>query len=317
MRRTDGTKAAPLSMGPAEWGLLAILSVLWGGSFFFVGVAVDDLPALTIVLVRVALAALALWVFVWAAGRPVPCTVTALVAFAGMGLVNNAVPFSLIVLAQQSVASGVAAILNATTPLFTVLVAGVFLADERFSAEKLIGVLIGFSGVVALIGPDVLAGMTSDVLAQTAILAAAISYAFAGVFGRRFKRLGIDPIVAAAGQVTASSLILLPVTMVADRPWSLSWPGNGTLWALIGLAVLSTALAYGLYFTILARAGPTNLLLVTFLIPVSATFLGVSFLGEVLRAEHLVGMALIGIGLAAIDGRLLARFRRPDVPAKP
>lgn len=296
-------------MGLAEWTMLLTLSVLWGGSFFFVGVAVAELPTLSIVVLRVGLAALTLWAVIALLGRPVPRTPVVWIAFLGMGLLNNVVPYGLIVWGQHTVASSLASILNATTPLFGVVVAGLLLPDERVSVLKLIGVAVGFGGVVVMIGLDALSGLGAGVLAQLAVLGAALSYAFAGVFGRRFKRLGVDPIVTAAGQVTASTALVAPMAILVDRPWTLAMPSAATWSAIAGLAVLSTALAYILYFRILARAGATNLLLVTFLIPVSAILLGSLVLGERLEWTHVFGMALIGLGLAAIDGRLFKRRR--------
>ena len=302
-----------LRMSRLEWGLLLALSLLWGGSFLFVGIAVKGLPPFTIVLLRVAIAALALNIVLRVIGIPLPRDGASWRAFLGMGLLNNAIPFSLIVWGQTHIASGLAAILNATTPLFTVLVAHCLTADDRLTRARLTGLLIGFAGVVVLIGPEALRGLGGDALAQCAVLAAACSYAFAGVFGRRFKRMGIQPLATAAGQVTASSLLLLPLALLVDRPWTLPLPGAPVWGALLGLALLSTALAYVLYFRILAAAGAVNLLLVTFLIPPSAIMLGAIVLQETLQATDLLGMALIGGGLADIDGRLphaiLARYR--------
>ncbi len=295
------------SMGFVEWAMLLTLSVLWGGSFFFIGVAVADLPTLTIVVLRVGLAAIVLWTIVLLMGRTVPKGRAVWGAFFGMGLLNNVVPFGLIVWGQQTIASGLASILNATTPLFTVVIAALLLADERASPLKLVGVAVGFLGVIVMIGLDALSGLGAGVLAQVAVLGGALSYAFAGVFGRRFKRLGVDPIVTAAGQVTASTLILAPAALMVDQPWMLAAPSAITWASIVALAVLSTACAYILYFQILQRAGATNLLLVTFLIPVSAILLGALVLGERLGWVHALGMALIGLGLAAIDGRLFKR----------
>ena len=224
-------------------------------------------------------------------------------AFFGMGFLNNVVPFGLIVWSQAHIASGVASILNATTPLFTVVLAHLFTGDEKMTPGRLIGVCIGLAGVAVMIGGDALRTLGLDLAAQLACMAAALSYAFAGVFGRRFRRLGVAPMATATGQVIASSVILLPVMLVVDRPWTLPLPSTPTIGALIGVAALSTALGYVLYFRILATAGATNLLLVPLLIPVSAVFLGVAVLGEVVLWKHLVGMALITAGLAAIDGR--------------
>ena len=298
------------SMGLAEWTMLIVLSVLWGGSFFFVGVAVSELPTLSIVLLRVGLAAATLWIVLAAMGLAVPKSGDVWLAFFGMGLLNNVVPFLLIVWGQKTIASGLASILNATTPLFTVVVAGLLLADERISALKVAGVIIGFVGVTVMIGLDAVSGISSSVWAQIAILGASLSYALAGVFGRRFKRLGVDPVVTAAGQVTASTIVLLPVALYADMPWTLPVPSVKTWMSIIGLAVLSTAFAYILYFRILERAGATNLLLVTFLIPVSAILLGTLFLSESLTVSQISGMLLIGAGLAAIDGRVFRRARQ-------
>jgi drug/metabolite transporter (DMT)-like permease len=295
---------APARMSLLDWSLLLALSILWGGSFFFVGVAVKALPPFTIVLLRVAIAAAALHLVLRATRTAMPWDAETWLAFFGMGLLNNAIPFSLIVWGQTQIASGLASILNATTPLFTVLVAHVLTADERLTRGRIAGVVIGIAGVIVLIGPQALTGLGKDVLAQVAILGAAISYAFASIFGRRFKRMGVPPVATAAGQVSASSLLLLPVTVLVDRPWELPWPGWSVWGAIIGGGLLSTALAYVLFFRILASAGAVNLMLVTFLIPVSAILLGSAFLGETLAPMDFVGMALIGLGLAAIDGRL-------------
>jgi drug/metabolite transporter (DMT)-like permease len=292
-------------MGTADWITLLVLSLLWGGSFFFVEVAVDALPPLTLVTLRVGLAAVVLWAFILARGMPIPRDTRVWVAFLGMGLLNNVIPFTLIVWGQIEISSGLAAILNATTPLFTVIVASAFLSDEKATPIKLIGVVIGLFGVIVMIGPGVLQGLGIAVFAQLAILAAAISYAFAGVFGRRFKGMGVDPMITATGQVSASTLVLLPITMFVDKPQNLPMPGLEIWASVLGLAVFSTALAYILYFKLLSSAGATNLLLVTFLIPVSAIWLGITILGEELLLIHVLGMALIGLGLLAIDGRLI------------
>ena len=298
------------TMGSVEWSILLMLSVLWGGSFLFIGVAVKELPTLTIVFARVLLAAIALWLLIFITGRTLPKGRDIWLAFVGMGLLNNAIPFCLIVFGQHSIASGLASILNASTPLFTVLVAGMLLEDEKLSSRKLIGVAIGFFGVMVMIGLDALSGLGTHILAQLAILGATVSYAFAGVFGRRFKAFGTDPVVVAAGQVTGASIVLLPVALVFDAPWTLPQPSVEVMASVLALALISTALAYILYFQLLARAGATNLLLVTFLIPVTAILLGALLLHERLQPVHFLGMALIGVGLAAIDGRLLKLRRR-------
>jgi drug/metabolite transporter (DMT)-like permease len=302
------------SMNRAEWLMLLALSVLWGGSFFFVGVVIKELPPLTIVLLRVGLAALLLNVFVVATGMRMPRDRKVWRAFLEMGLLNNVAPFCLIAWGQTHIASGLAAILNATTPLATVVVAHFLTSDEKMTGGRLAGVFFGLIGVAAMIGPEALHGFGSNIIGEVAILLAAISYAFAGVYGRRFATMGVAPLLTATGQVTASTMVMAPIALLVDQPWTLAPPSLAAWGAVIGIATLSTALAYILYFRILATAGATNLVLVTFLIPVSAILLGWFALGERLDPRHFLGMALIGAGLAAIDGRLitLARGGAPE-----
>ena len=301
--------ATPRAMSGGDWLLLILLSIVWGGSFFFAKIAVAELPPLTIVLARVTIAAAALHLLVLAVGQRMPGELSLWRDFLIMGLLNNAIPFSLIFWGQKEIASGLASILNATTPLFTVLVAHAFTADEKATPAKLTGVGLGIIGVALMIGLDLMSGFGSHLMSELAVLAAALSYAFAGVFGRRFR--GRPPLVVAAGQLTGSSMLILPLALLIDRPWELPMPSSGTWAALIGLALLSTALAYVIFFRILARAGATNLLLVTFLIPVSALLLGVAFLAERVTAHQLIGMLLIGLGLAVIDGRWRRLVTKP------
>lgn len=294
-------------MGTAEWMLLLGLSVLWGGSFFFAKVAVAEVPPLTLVFLRVAIAAFALHVVVRATGLSMAVGWSVWAAFFGMGVLNNLIPFSLIFWGQQQIGAGLAAILNATTPLFTVLVAHALTANEKATGLRLAGVLTGLGGVAFMVGPEALSGLAANLSAQLACIAAAVSYAFAGVFGRRFKAL--PPMVAACGQVSATSVMMLPISLLVDRSLALPVPSAAAIWSVLALALASTALAYIIFFRILARSGATNLVLVTFLIPVSAILLGVVFLGEALEWRQIVGMAAIGAGLACIDGRLLKRWR--------
>lgn len=291
------------------WMLLLTLAGLWGGSFLLAKIAVADIPPLTLVLARVGLAAVALWTVVVATRLPVPRDRASWAAFAVMGLLNNAVPFTLIFWGQTRIDSGLASILNATTPLFTVLLAHVVTLDERLTWSRLAGVLLGMAGVVVIIGPQELAGLGGDLAGQLAVVGAAFSYACAGLWGRRFR--GRPPMVTAAGQVTMSALMMIPLVAMVDRPWSLPPPSTASVAAVLTLALVATALAYVLYFRILAVAGATSLLLVTFLIPPVAILLGVVVLGERLAMADLAGMALIGLGLAAIDGRLTTFLRRP------
>ena len=299
-------------MSAAEWTLLLLLSVLWGGSFFFQKVALAALPPFTVLLCRVGLAAAMLGVAVRLAGYRLPRSLGGWAPFAIMAVLNNLIPFSLILWGQTQIASGLAAILTACTPLFTAILAHDLTHDETLTSRRVAGVLLGLAGVVLILGPDALAvgsgayggGFSGTVLAQLAVLAAGVSYACAGIFGRRFA--GTPPLVTATGQVTAATVLILPVALLVDRPWTLAPPRAHVWAALLGVALISTALGYVVYFRILAIAGATNLLLVTLLMPVIALVLGGLVLGERLTPRHLGGMVLITAGLGLIDGRVLA-----------
>jgi drug/metabolite transporter (DMT)-like permease len=304
------TAAPQRPMTGREWGLLTLLSLLWGGSFLFVGVAVKELPPLTLVTLRVGIAAAILWTTAPILGAKPPRTIKAAAAVVVLGFANNALPFSLIAWGQTHLPSGLASILNAATPLFTVLAAHVLTKEEKLSDLKLAGTIAGLAGVAALIGPDLLTGAGANVWAELAVLAAALSYALAAIFARRMPALGLKPIDVAAGQATAAALMLAPVALTLDRPWALPMPGVATIGCVLAIAVLSTALAYVVYFRILAGAGATNVLLVTLLVPATSVALGALFLGERLMARQLLGYALIAIGLAFIDGRLPRRLAR-------
>ena len=295
------------TMSAREWAALVFLSVLWGSSFLFVELAITGFPTLTIVAIRLIGAAIILWGIAIALGHPPPCNWSIWKVFFIMGLLNNAIPFTLIVWGQTHITSGLASLLIATAPLFSVLVAGVFLADERATPLKLIGSLTGFAGVAVMFGGPT--DSTTDIFAMLAVLGAALCYAFAGAYGRRFRTLGIRPIVAAAGQITASAIILIPAVVVIDTPIDFGAASLSAWAAVTSLAVMTTALAYVLYFRLLETAGATNILLVTLLVPVSAIFLGVLFLNETLAPAQIAGMVLIGLGLSAIDGRIWKRLR--------
>ena len=293
-------------MTAREWAMLILLSVLWGGSFLFQKIAVEELPPFTIVLVRVALAALTLHLIRPFIGIALP-GLRIWAAFAVMGLLNNVIPFSLLVYGQTQIGAGLASILNAMTPVFTVIVAHSLTQDEKLTANRAFGVVLGFLGVTCLIGIEALDGLTLAVAGQIACVGAAISYAFSSVWARRFQ--DVPPFASAMGQLTMSSLMMIPVVLMVDQPWTLAWPSPTVVWSLILLAIPATALAYLLFFAIVRAAGATNIMLVTLLVPVSAVLLGAVFLGERLSLTDAMGMALIGMSLLAIDGRVLRRRR--------
>ena len=298
-----------MKMDAFDWVMLITLATVWGGSFLFNAILVAELPVITIVAIRVTVAALALWGFVCVKGRKIPSVPQVWGALLILGVLNNAIPFSLIVQGQTQITSGLASILNATTPFFTILVAGFFLTDERFSALRILGVVVGFSGVVLMVGPEALGGLGADFWAQLCALGAALSYGFASVFGRRFRELRVDPVMVATGQVTMSSLVLWPIALWIDGPQDILGLSFNAAASMFGLAVLCTSFAYILYFRILERAGATNISLVTFLVPISAIILGVFVLGESIFIKEIIGVTLIGLGLAIINGRLFQRLR--------
>jgi drug/metabolite transporter (DMT)-like permease len=304
-----------LRMGARDWAILLFLSVLWGGSFFFIDVAVDSVRPLTLVLVRVTIAAAILLAVLKATGRPLPFARATVLPFLILALLNNAIPFTLFAWGQQHIASGLASILNATTPLWAVLVTHFLTADEKATPLKVAGVAVGFAGVAVMIGGDLLLDISGEnLLAQLACLGATLCYALAGVHARRFRTMGVPPMTVSAGQLLACAVVMLPMVLLFEPPWQATAPTAGAMLAILGLAVFSTALAYILYFRLIETAGATNAILVTFLIPATAILLGATLLGETLAPRHFGGLALIVFGLAAIDGRVFAG-RRPPTPA--
>jgi len=295
-------------MSPPQWLLLAFLSVLWGASFLFVGIAIAELPSFTLVLARVSLAALLLLPVLAAMGLGLPRRVADWQPFLVMAILNNVTPFMLIVTGQREIASGLASVLNATTPLFTLLVARLAIPGEMLDWTKLAGVLLGVLGVAVLMGPEALLGRSSSLAGMALCLAASLSYGCAGVWGRRLR--ATPPLVSAVAQLLCSTALLAPLACLLDAPWALPMPGARTLLAVLGLAGLSTALAYVVFYRILAVSGPANAMLVTLLIPVSGLWMGATFLGETILSRHLAGAAIIAASLLVIDGRLLASARR-------
>lgn len=295
-------------MRAADWAVLALLSLLWGATFPFAKLALAEIPPLSLVALRVLIAALCLLGLLSLRREKLDGALARWRDALLLGILNNVIPFTFLFLGQRHLSAGLASILNATTPIFTVLVLHFATSDERLTPLKLAGVGLGFAGVVVLVGPEALLGVNDHVTAELLCLAATFSYALALLVGRRFR--GTPPLVTAASQLTASSLIMVPLSLAIDQPWTLPLPGTTALLCAATLATVSTALAYILYFRILTRAGATNAALVTFLIPVSAITLGAAMLGEKLMVAQAIGLGLILLGLAAIDGRLFAARKR-------
>ena len=299
------------SIDARDWSLLGLLSILWGGSFFFNGVILRELPPLTLVLLRVALAAIVLLPLLWVYRIRFPKGVAGWWPFLAIGLFNNVLPFSLIVMGQTYIPSGLASILNATTPLFTLVVMATA-GEEKLHPRRIAGVVAGLIGVAILHGEAFDKGLGVEAGPGIGILlclAAAFSYGLSALVARRLLS-NPPPLGTATFQMLASAMMMLPVAGVVERPWQLPMPGAATWLAVIGLAVLSTALAYIVFFQILRRSGATNVMLVTLLIPVTAILLGYLVLGESISLREIVGALVIGSALLLIDGRVLKFFRR-------
>jgi drug/metabolite transporter (DMT)-like permease len=297
-------------MNRSDWAILLILAVIWGGAFMFIGVAVKHVHPLTYVWLRLTIAAAGMWVALKISrGRlGLPREVWGSILL--LALLNNALPFTLFGWGQTHIASGLASILNATTPIWGVIVAHVFTHDERLTPRKIAGILLGFGGVATMIGPALLANIGTDGLAQLACITASLSYALAAVWARRFKRQGLSPMSVTTGQLTAGALMMLPLAFIVDQPWTQPMPPLTAWGAIVALALLCTAFGYVLYFRLIDRAGATNALLVTLLVPPVAILLGGMFLGETLAPQDFIGLALIAVGLAAIDGRLVTTLSK-------
>jgi drug/metabolite transporter (DMT)-like permease len=306
------SSALPLSL--YNWGILALLSLLWGSSFLFIEVILREWPPLMVVTVRLGIAALALHGFLKVLGQTLPLDRTALRLYVMMGLLNNTIPFLLIVSGQVYIGAALASILNATTPLFTACLAHILTDEERITGLKLAGILTGFLGVAIMLGASAIQAESSSfltqILAQGAVLVAALSYGFSGIHGRLFAQRGISPLAGATGQITAAFLLIMPLTFLIFPPGTVSFPSVSGIAALLALGLVSTAFAYILFFRLLAQVGATNSALVTFLIPVSAIWLAILVLGETLEWRHIAGMSLITAGLILIDGRIPAYLRR-------
>lgn len=310
--RGAGSYAAPMInsvMNRGEWGILIGLALIWGAAFYFIKIAVTHVEPLTYVWLRLSMAAGGLWLFLRWRGERLSLPAGVWTAIVVLALLNNALPFALFGWGQRQIASGLAAILNSTTPIWGVLAAQLFTTDEKMTPAKMLGVLIGFFGVATMIGPDLLSG-GGNLLAQLACLVAALSYALAGVWARRFKKLGVTPIKVATGQLIAGAFMMAPVAMIADQPWTQPFPAIEAWGAIAVLALVCSAYAYVLYFKLIDSAGATNALLVTLLVPPVAIVIGTLLLGEQLSSGHFMGLAFIALGLAVIDGRLFSGVRK-------
>jgi drug/metabolite transporter (DMT)-like permease len=299
---TVQTASANQPIDGKSWGLLALLALIWGGSFMFIGVAVKELPALLIVLARVGMAALILLPIHLILVGPLPRNAKTWIACGGMSIMNNAIPFTLISWGQHHITGGLASVVNATTPMFATIFMAAW-ALEAITLRKAIALVIGFVGVVVLQGADF-----SDLGNQTwGILAVVIASLFYGLSAPWSKKMlvGIPPMTTATCQLSLSTLIMLVIVLLFADPTQYAVASPTTWAALLGLAAISTSLAYLIFFRIIERAGPSFVSLVTMLVPVSAILLGYLILGESLSMREIIGALIIGSALVIIDGRAL------------
>jgi drug/metabolite transporter (DMT)-like permease len=299
---------ASLKLGAAEWGLIALQSMLWGSSYFFIAVAQPDLPPLTIAALRTIPASIVLVTIVLSLGYRMPATLAEWRTFIFFSAFNSLLPFALIVWGQARATGGMAAILNATAPLFGIFLAHLLTRDEKISAHKLAGILVGITGVAILVGADFIGGTREDMLARLALIAAPLCYVLANIFARTY--LGHHPpFVIAMMQMVATIFVAFPLALAVDRPWTLSMPSLTVLGAIVGMGVFGSGLSSLCHFTVLRRAGTTNALLVTLIMPLTPIVLGGLFIGEHLTLREATGALVIAAALIIIDGRMLRSFR--------
>ena len=291
------------------WGLIAILSILWGGAFFLIEVGLRSYSPNILVFMRLALAVPPMWIVMRLMGERLPTDMKSWALLMVVGALNCALPFILFFWGQQYLDSGYASILNATTPIWGVVVAHFMTHDEKATPARIVGVLVGMAGIIVMVGPDAMKGLSNNLLAQIACIVSTLFYSFAAIYGRRLSQTQMTPMVVATGQTAMAALFMLPVVLLFDQPWAMAMPRLDSTLAGITLALLSTALAYILYFRLIDRAGASNAQLVAFLMPILAVILGIAFLGERLSGGQIAGAGLIAVGLAILDGRLVARFQ--------
>ena len=291
------------------WLLIGILAILWGGAFFLIEVGLRSYPPITLVFMRLALAVPPMWIAMRIMGQRLPRSTRVWGLLAVVGALNCALPFTLFFWGQQYLDSGYASILNATTPLWGVLTAHFLTSDEKATSARTIGVLTGMAGIIVMVGPEAMKGLSNNLLAQIACVISTVFYSLAAIYGRRLSQTTLTPMAVATGQTVMAAVVMIPIVLLVDQPWTMSTPRLDATLAGLTLALFSTALAYTLYFRLIDRAGASNAQLVAFLMPILAVILGIAFLGEHLNQGQIIGAVLIAFGLVIIDGRLLARFR--------
>ncbi|MBK6706461.1 MAG: DMT family transporter [Sphingomonadales bacterium] len=282
------------------WLLIGALSILWGGAFFLIEVGLRSYPPITLVFMRLALAVPPMWLAMRLIGERLPRKPRIWGLLAVVGALNCALPFILFFWGQQYLDSGYASILNATTPLWGVITAHFLTSDEKATPARIVGVLIGMAGIIVMVGPEAMKGLSNNLLAQIACIISTIFYSFAAIYGRRLSQTELTPMAVATGQTMMAALMMVPIVAIMDQPWTMAAPRLDSTLAGVTLAIFSTALAYTLYFRLIDRSGASNAQLVAFLMPILAVILGIAFLRESLSGGQIAGAALIAIGLVIL-----------------
>jgi drug/metabolite transporter (DMT)-like permease len=297
-----------LTLGIAEYGLIALQSTLWGSTFFFVALVGNAVPPLTMTMIRLVPAALVLLaVITWLKLR-LPADLGIWARMLLMAAFNNVIPFVLITMAQREVTGGIAAVFNATAPLFAAVIAPLFVPEEYLSVRRIVGILLGVGGVAVLIGASDTAHSVS-LGSGALLLSAACCYASANVMTRRFFS-GYEPFVIACAQMLAALVLGVIAAVIVDQPWTVPLPTAANISIIVAMGIIGSAFASLCHFTVLRRAGPTNAMLVTIVLPLTPILLGAVFLGDRMTTQQIAGAALIAFALVVIDGRLFQRQRR-------
>ena len=295
---------------PVSYVLLFGLAAIWGASFLFIKISVATIPPMTLVAARLVLAAAGLLVYLWLSGRRLPSELALWGHFAVIAVIGTIAPFALITWGEVTIDSGLAAILMSIMPLASLALAHVFTKDERMTPPKFAGMMVGFAGIVVLVGPAVLSGLGREVVAQLAVTAAALCYAMSNVYTRVTRVVALPPAVNGAGVLLCAAVASVPFSLIVDRPWHLT-PSSESLLALVVLALLCTSVAYLVLFHLISTAGATFLAYINYLVPVFGVLWGALFLGEAVNPGALAGLALIlaGIALGRFGGRRRATSR--------
>jgi drug/metabolite transporter (DMT)-like permease len=292
-----------------SWAMIGAMSLLWGSAFLLIEIGLRSFSPNTLVFLRMAIAAPVMLLALLLLKERLPRDWASWRQLFVLGALNAALPFILFFWGQQYLDSGYASVLNATTPLWGVLVAHFLTDDEKATPLRIAGVLVGLAGIIVMVGPEAMGGMSDSLLAQIACVVSTFFYSFAAIYGRKLGQSSMTPMAVATGQVITAGIIMLPVMLYFDRPWEAPLPSTDSMLAALALGIPATAIPYLLYFKTIDRAGASNAMLVAFIMPVIAILLGIAFLGEVLTGAQIAGTALIAVGLLAIDGRLLAHWR--------